>query len=141
MQLLLVILLFCNVYMEPNELVTLEVKIDNVRNDDGHLLATLYNSESGYPDDAKKAFKSAKIKAGSQNNTFVFKDLPSGTYAIAILHDENDNGKLDKNIMGIPQEGYGSSNNVQKTFRAPNFEESKFTVAHKNSSINIRLNY
>lgn len=125
----------------PGELATLQVKIENVRNSEGYVLAALYNSEKGYPEDAEQALISDRIKAGSQNNTFTFKDIPSGTYAIAIFHDENDNQELDKNVVGIPQEGYGSSNNVQKMFRAPNFEESKFEVGKKDRIISIKLNY
>lgn len=142
MNLLLIFSIFLSFYIGvPEEQVTLEVKIENARNNKGYLLASLYNSRTGYPDDPTVAFRLERIKAGSDDNQFSFKDIPPGTYALAILHDENNNGELDTNILGIPGEGYGSSNNVQKMFRAPNFEESKFQVGDKDQQLTIQLNY
>ena len=55
------------------------------------------------------------MRMASPGNSAIcqFNDIPPGTYAIAVFHDENANGKLDKNFLGIPCEGYGASNNVR----------------------------
>lgn len=72
----------------------------------------------------------------------VFEKLPPGTYAIAVHHDENDNRKLDTNLLGIPQEGYGVSNNHIPALSAPTWQESKFTVeAGKTVELSIALRY
>lgn len=119
----------------------LEVTISNVRNDEGYLLITMFNSASGFPDDNKKAFETRRVNAERNTVNVIFEDLPHGVYAIAVVHDENDNGKLDKNLVGAPTEGYGSSNNLKKMFRAPNFEESKFTVDQNFKKVTIQVNY
>ena len=46
-----------------------------------------------------------------------------------MIHDENGNGRLDKNFLGIPSEGYGVSNNRTYAASSPKWEESRFTVA------------
>lgn len=66
-------------------------------------------------------------------------DLPPGTYAVSCFHDVNGNGRLDKNWAGIPTEPYGFSNNARPKFRAPTWDESKFTLPATGSSISIRL--
>ncbi|EKF55166.1 hypothetical protein I215_09052 [Galbibacter marinus] len=60
-------------------------------------------------------------------------------YSIASFLDENDNQKLDKNFVGMPQEPYGFSKNVKGTFGPPSFEETKITLDQKNKQINITL--
>lgn len=120
---------------------TLEVTIGNVKNDKGFILVSLFNEEDGFPGQSDSAFKNEKIAADLTENKIVFENIPLGTYAIAVFHDENDNGQLDKNLLGIPTEGYGSSNNQKKLFRAPNFDECKFKVEEAAISIDIRLNY
>ena len=68
-----------------------------------------------------------------------FEDLPYGTYAITILHDENGNLKVDANFLGIPKEGYGFSNNARNLFRAPKFEEAKFEL--KQPQVTQRIDF
>jgi uncharacterized protein (DUF2141 family) len=64
--------------------------------------------------------------------------LPAGTYAVQVMHDENDNGKLDSKFMGIPTEGYGFSNNPQVLRRA-HFSEAKFDIGDAPAAIVVRL--
>ena len=70
-----------------------------------------------------------------------FLKLPPGRYAIIVFHDENDNGLLDKNVLGIPTEGYGFSNNAQGFFSAPSFDAAAVTVGKGNTNISIALTY
>ena len=62
-----------------------------------------------------------------------------GKYGISIYLDENKNGKLDVNFLGIPKEKYGFSNNVFPATRAANFEEAAFEIQGKSTTIPIRL--
>jgi len=71
-----------------------------------------------------------------------FENVSAGTYAISVMHDENDNQKLDKNFFGVPTEGYGVSNNHTHAMSSPTWEESKFTVeGGKNLGLGIGLRY
>jgi uncharacterized protein (DUF2141 family) len=60
---------------------------------------------------------------------FTFKGVAPGTYAVAVYHDENGNGKIDSNFMGIPKEKTGASNNAKGKMGPPKFQEAKFVVS------------
>jgi uncharacterized protein (DUF2141 family) len=61
-------------------------------------------------------------------------------YAVMVFHDENSNGKLDKNILGIPKEGYGASNNLARKMRPPTFDEARFSIS-SDQSVEVKLFY
>lgn len=66
-------------------------------------------------------------------------ELPPGTYAVKVFHDVNDNGKLDTNWMGIPNEPYGFSNDAAGTFGPPGFKDASFVVGAVRTSIRINM--
>ncbi len=70
-----------------------------------------------------------------------FEDVPPGTYAIAAAHDENMNGKLDTNALGIPTEGYGFSNDAKGWLSAPSFSAASFLYDGQNLDMTITLHY
>jgi uncharacterized protein (DUF2141 family) len=75
--------------------------------------------------EGSKAFRRAETKPRGGRATCTFPGLPAGTYAIGLLHDENDNGKMDTNFVGLPKEGYGASNDAKATFGPPKFKDAK----------------
>ena len=125
------------------ETATLTVRVTGARNSKGKIGVTLFQNAQGFPDDTSKAFRqqSVEIDAKTMSAQLAFKDLPQGTYAVSVLHDENGNGKMDKNFVGIPKEGYGASNNPKKRRRAPTFEEAKFSLNSTEQTVDITLNY
>lgn len=70
-----------------------------------------------------------------------FENIPSGTYALVVVHDENMNGKLDTRWPGIPTEGYGFSNDAKASFSAPPFSAASFTYDGQTLDLTIRLRY
>lgn len=70
-----------------------------------------------------------------------FEDIPPGTYALAVVHDENMNGKLDTNLLGIPKEGYGFSNDAKALLGAPTFSAASFPYDGQYLELTISLNY
>lgn len=70
-----------------------------------------------------------------------FRDVPPGTYAIALLHDENRNGKADRALMMIPREGYGFSRDAKVEMGPPEFEEAAFRVGEQAVSQTIHMRY
>jgi uncharacterized protein (DUF2141 family) len=70
-----------------------------------------------------------------------FEDIPPGTYALAVIHDENMNGKLDTNWLGIPKEGYGFSNDARASLGAPAFSDASFQYDGQNLDFTISLRY
>jgi len=70
-----------------------------------------------------------------------FEDIPLGAYALAVVHDENMNGKLDTNWLGIPTEGYGFSNEAKALLGAPSFSATRFPYDGENLDLTISLHY
>lgn len=68
-------------------------------------------------------------------------DIPPGTCALAVIHDEDMNGKLATNWMGVTRQGYGFSNDVEGTMGAPSFEAASFPCDGQNQDLTITLNY
>lgn len=122
---------------------TLTVLITGARSARGKMIVWLFKDAQGFPNDTSKILRqqSVGIDPNTRSAQVTFKDLPQGTFAVTVLHDENSNGKMDKNFFGIPKEGYGASNNPKKKMRAPKFDEAKFSLNASEQTIKITLNY
>lgn len=105
----------------------LEVQIEDIPNTKGTIFIGLFNSGTSFPKFGKQ-YKGIVIKHEAKRLTYRFKNLPKDNYALAIYHDENKNGKLDKNLFGAPTEAYGFSNNAREIFSSPSFESAKITL-------------
>jgi uncharacterized protein (DUF2141 family) len=106
----------------------------------GELFIGWFNSTETFRKPAQAVFKKKLAMNGESTITILFPGLPVGKYAIALFLDENGNGKIDKNFLGIPTEFYGISNNVYPATRAANFEEAKFVLEKPNQVIRIKVN-
>lgn len=119
----------------------LTITITHISAAKGQLLYSLYKQENGFPDDPDRAFRRGAIPVKGNQLTHVEKNLPPGTYAISLVHDENGNNRLDKNLMGIPTESFAFSNNVMGAFGPPKFSRASFVVqagAKNMQSIRLR---
>lgn len=114
------------VFIASSQTGGIRIDISHLRSNDGHVLISLFKDGSGYPDDPEKAVRKAKISIKENTAWVVFTGLPAGEYAVAVLHDENDDQKMNKNIIGLPKEGYGFSNNAMGTFGPPSFSSASF---------------
>ena len=119
---------------------SLTVDITGVQERKGKLQVALFNSPEGFPDKAKP-FRAEVINIADSNPLqVVFKDLPPGEYSVAAYHDKNGNGKLDKNLVGIPVEDYGFSNDTRGTrMSAPSFEDTKMRVEGADTEVKIEV--
>ncbi len=115
----------------------LTVRIDGVRTQVGQLMLSLVDSSAGW-DNKAKPVAARQVAADAETIELVFPDLAAGDYALMVFHDENDNGKLDSNLIGMPVEGYGFSNNPQ-VMRKPTWDESRFTLADEGQVVVIDL--
>ena len=118
----------------------LTVRIEHIRNDHGSILAALYDSEASFMQQPSARAK-FKVKAAAGTVEYVFHDLPAGKYALSAFHDENDNGKLDKNFVGYPREGYGFSNGARASGGPPGFSQAAFVFDGTTQSIRVTLQY
>ncbi len=126
---------------KPAKEGTIEITIKGLRNHDGVIVANIFSSSHGFPGDAKKSLKIKKVPADGNDVTIIFEKLPYGQYAVAVMHDEDDDGKLNTNMLGIPKEGYGVSNNKIPKFKKPQFEDAAFELAETEKSLVINMYY
>jgi uncharacterized protein (DUF2141 family) len=122
---------------------TLRVHVDGLRNGNGVVGSVIFNSADGWPEDPHKAFRRGPtpIPAGQRQATVVWEHLPPGDYAVAAIHDENRNAKLDRNLISIPKEGFGFANNPHVGFSAPPFHAAVVHVRCPATETTIHLQY
>jgi uncharacterized protein (DUF2141 family) len=123
-------------YAQTPKTGKLTIKITNIRNAEGNIRVALRTDQNTIVDS-----KVVEIDPKTLTAQAVFDNLGEGTYGVAVIHDENKNGKLDFNDMGVPTEGYGHSNNPEKRPGPPSFDETKFTFAAPGSNFEITLIY
>lgn len=112
------------------------------RNRKGAFACALYASAKGFPGEIGAARATLRRAIPVRGANCTFSGLAAGRYAVAVVHDENGNGKLDTNFLGIPTEGWGTTNNVKPLMSAPSFEESKVQLpARGRLVLKVRLNY
>jgi uncharacterized protein (DUF2141 family) len=97
------------------------------RNADGALGCRLFSDGKGFPDG--EGTKTTRAAISGTKASCEFGSLPPGTYAVVVIHDENGNGRLDRNLLGIPSEGYGVTNNRTYAMTSPKWDESTFSLA------------
>lgn len=114
----------------------LTVQIADVKSSEGFLSIAVYNSADTF---LKKPLTGVRTQAAKDGKSVVVKDLPSGEYALVVYHDVNQNGKMDKNVMGIPTEDYAFSNNAMGTMGPPSFEAAKFQVTDAGTTAKVSL--
>lgn len=116
---------------------TIVVNIDGFSSNDGSAMVAIYNSENNF---LEKRYKGEFSKINDYKVSLSFDEIPDGTYAISVVHDEDNNGKLNMLMGFYPSEDTGSSNNAPARFGPPKWEDAKFEV--KNGAIitqNINL--
>jgi uncharacterized protein (DUF2141 family) len=118
----------------------LDVEITGVRSDRGVILIAVFGDAESYELSRDPI---AKLSVPAVEGTVtVHLDLPTaGKVAISVFHDENDNGALDTNRIGIPQEGYGFSNGVAGRFGKPGFSKISIDVGEGTTEAGIQINY
>ncbi|HEX6176261.1 MAG TPA: DUF2141 domain-containing protein [Candidatus Binatia bacterium] len=139
------VLLFANpaaIAFSQSSCPGIHVKILSIRNSTGAVACALFESAAGFPTEfLHSATNIMMIKIKDAQARCDFEDIPPGRYALAVIHDENMNGKLDTNWLGAPTEGYGFSNDAKAFLSAPSFSAASFLYDGRNVDMTISLNY
>lgn len=133
--LLIVFILNCFSNILAQETFSVTVDFTGMKSDKGSLYIALYDSESTF---LKKPLKGEIVKVTDKKAKAIFRNVTSGNYAISAFHDENENGKMDTKIFGIPKEPIGISNDAKGFFGPPKFKDAVFTV-NKDTSLTITI--
>ncbi len=89
----------------------------------------------------KQPVKSARATIRGRVAVCEFKGVKPGVYGISAFHDANDNGKLDKNFIGIPTEGFCASRDARARFGPPSFKDARFRYKGGTTSMQVRMRY
>ncbi len=117
------------------------VFVDGFQSEAGVARVALFDAELGFPEGVARARKVARVEIKDYQARADFTDLPYGSYAVAVLHDENANDLLDRNFFKVPVEGYGASNNPGGPTENIDFDDAKFALYQKTLVIRIHLRY
>jgi uncharacterized protein (DUF2141 family) len=122
---------------------TLRIHVDGLRNSTGVVGSIIFKSPDGWPEDKNKSFRHGPtpIAPNQRQAVVLWDNLPPGDYGVAVIHDENRNAKLDRNLIGIPKEGFGFANNPHVGLSAPRFQAAIVHVQCPATDINIHLQY
>ncbi len=119
----------------------LNIEVEGIRNSNGLIGISIYNSPHGFPNDLAKAIKTEFVTIKDNKAKIAINNLSEGYYAISVFHDENGNRKIESNWIGLPKEGVGVSNNVKASFGPPKFNDAKFMLNRSEQIITISLFY
>ncbi|WP_179376128.1 DUF2141 domain-containing protein [Winogradskyella wichelsiae] len=115
--------------------VSITVIVDNVTNNKGKVSMALHTADTFMK---SKGIMSTETDIKDGKVTLTFKNVQAGQYAIMVLHDENNNKKMDYMENGMPLESYGMSNNAM-TMGPPQYDDAKFEVENEDLTLHIRF--
>ena len=114
----------------------LAVTVTNLAHDSGQVRVAVYNTQKSW---LETPLMGLTVKSQGSQAVAHFTGLPAGTYAVSVFEDDNNNGELDTNFLGIPEECYGFSCEAAGLFGPPDFEEASFAYDGKAKAITIKL--
>lgn len=113
------------------------INLNGINNNKGEIRLALFRNKLQF---LKTPYKGVTSNITASNAMIVLEEIPEGEYAIAVFHDENTNGKLDTNFLGIPKEQYGFSNHAKGQMKPPKFEDAKFKLTNEqNKFVTINM--
>jgi len=119
---------------------TLELQVQRLRNARGLVHVCVTALPSAFPDCRNDPSAYRLSVAAGKAETIRLGAIKPGTYAIALLHDENGNGRLDT-FAAIPKEGYGFSRDAPVRFGPPRFDQAQISIASGDNRQSIRMRY
>lgn len=120
----------------------IHVTILGIKNSTGAVACALFDDSEGFPKEfLRHASRIMMMKIKHDKGRCDFLNIEPGTYALAVVHDEDMDGKIGTNWLGVPTEGYGFSAGATVSMSAPSFAEASFPYDGTNLDLEIRLSY
>lgn len=115
---------------------------ENLRNSTGFFRCTLWSQGDGFPIVYQNADQRISAPITANRATCTFQNVKAGTYAISVLHDEDDNKMMAVTERGAPKEGFAFSNKAYpKNMQTPSFESAAITYDGSDTAIVVEMNY
>jgi uncharacterized protein (DUF2141 family) len=120
---------------------TLIVEIRGIAHEGGQLRCALFGAPEGFPDDPDAAERVERLEISGGSAEWRIENLPTGMWAVSVLHDENADGTMGTDWMGRPSEGWGVSRDARGRFGPPAFEDAAIELGPGEQSIVVHLAY
>lgn len=117
------------------ETSSITINFIGIKSDKGKMYVALYKGKDNF---LKKPFKKMIAPINGLKSVAVFNDIPKGFYAVSCYQDENNNGKMDTNFIGMPKEPIGTSNDAKGFMGPPKYKDAKFE-ADKDITLKITV--
>lgn len=119
----------------------LTATVTGLRSGEGQVRVALYDAPKGFPGKTKRAVARRTCRPEGGGCTVTFAGIAPGTYAVSAYHDEDGDGEMKTNFIGIPREGVGVSNNAKGRMGPPKFEDAAVHVPAEGLTLEISLTY
>lgn len=123
---------------KENKRSSFELYIQNIPENKGEIRIAVFDNEKDY-DDKENPVHAVVLPVHGKTLNWSDDSLPYGKYAIAVYHDKNVNGELDANLLGIPKEAYGFSNNARGRFGPASWKDAHFKVNSDQTEMTINI--
>jgi len=121
---------------------TLRFEIHSIAPKGGQVGCALFDGEDGYPMSVDKAIERVYAKIEDGQAGCVFEGIEPGEYAVSVMHDEDGDGELDKNMFGVPSEGWGTSNDAPaRAFGPPKWDDAKIAFDGTTFVQSVKMRY
>lgn len=140
MKALIILLVFSSPFLFTQKKHNVNVLVGDIRDLKGNIIIQFHKDSTSFLNDSVAPLMTYTENFSSSLIIKSYPDIPEGIYAVSVFHDENNNKILDRDIFGVPKEGYGVSGKKIKKFKFAKFENSKFTV-NTTTALSIRLKY
>ena len=125
----------------PAAAQSVTITITDLRSSEGVVRACMTTVEDIFPRCVRDPNSHRAVVPAGESVTIRFDDVEPGAYAIAVLHDENENGKADRVLGMAPREGYGFSRDAPVRMSPPDWDDAVFDMGTSSQSITIKMRY
>lgn len=139
--LLLLMMMALSVSAQTTTNSSLTVMINGIKKQSGQVCLSLFSSSQGFPSNSSSALQAQCTIVDDKPLAITFRNLKAGSYAVAAIHDVNNDSNLNRNFLGIPTEGIGFSRNPRIVTGPPKFNDSVVLINGSSTSIQIQLQY
>ncbi len=133
----LTLLLLTSFDLANDKMMECSIAIENIKATEGKLVIAIFDCKENFL--KKDVYNKSYLVTGSSSMNIKIK-LPEGEYSVAVFHDTNNNGELDKNILGWPQEAFGFSNKSMGLIGPPSYNDTKFDLT-ENTEVKVKLKH
>ncbi|MEM6474590.1 MAG: DUF2141 domain-containing protein [Pseudomonadota bacterium] len=117
------------------------ITVTNIRSSEGVVRACITADRKSFPKCNKDPKAKRVVVPAKKSVTIRFTGVAAGSYAIALLHDENNNGKADRRLGMIPKEGYGFSRDAKVVMGPPSYKDAVFKHGSGTQRLTIKMRY